>query len=291
MRVLVTGATGFIGSRLVRRLAGEGHETHALLRPGGDASVLPPPVIVHRDDGALDATIASVAPEAVLHLATRYQHDHGHHDIAPMLEANIVFGTRLADAAARAGARAFVTLGTAAQHAGERGDAPATLYAASKSAFEVLLGTIARRQGLATATLVVFDTFGPGDMRGKILDRLVAAARCGVPIDLSPGAQALDLVHVEDVVDAILLAAAGLASGALAGGGRFALSSGRAVTLRDLAAMVEAALGRPVPARWGARPYRAGEIMIPWRGGAPLPGWRPRRTLEEHLAALAEGSP
>lgn len=288
MRVLVTGATGFIGGHLVRRLVAEGHAAHALLRPEGDASRLPPSVVVHRDTGALDALLASVAPEAVLHLATLYRHGHDHAGIVPMLEANIVFGARLADAAARAGVRAFVTLGTGAQHAGPSGDAPATLYAASKAAFETILGAIARTQGLASATLIVFDTFGPGDTRGKILDRLVAAARSGVPIDLSPGEQALDLVHVEDVVDAILLAAAGLLDGSLPAGGRFALSSGRALTLREIAAMVEAAFGRPVPARWGALPYRPGEIMRPWRGGTPLSGWRPRRSLEDYLAASAK---
>ena len=291
MRVLVTGATGFIGSHLCRRLAADGHETHALLRPSGEATALPPAVTAHRDDGALDALLAALAPRAVLHLATRYQHGHAHAGIAPLLEANVVFGARLADAAARAGVRAFVTLGTGAQHAGERHDAPATLYAASKAAFETVLGAIARAGGLPAVTLVVFDTFGPGDTRGKVLDRLVAAARDGAPIDLSPGGQALDLVHVEDVVDGVIRAAEGLISGSLPPGGRFALSSGRLLTLRELAAMVEAALGRPVPARWGALPYRPGEIMRPWRGGAPLPDWQARRSLESHLAALAERAP
>jgi nucleoside-diphosphate-sugar epimerase len=289
--VLVTGATGFIGSRLVARLAADGHEAHALLRPSSDAAALPQAVTAHRDDGALDALLDALAPEAVLHLATRYQHGHAHADIAPLLEANVVLGARLADAAARAGARAFVTLGTASQHAGERHDTPATLYAASKAAFETVLGAIARAGRLPTATLIAFDTFGPGDTRGKILDRLVAAALAGTPLDLSPGGQALDLLHVEDVVDAILLAAEGLVGGALPPGGRYALSSGRTLTLRDLAAMVEAALGRPVPACWGALPYRPGEIMLPWRGGAALPGWHPRRSLEAHLAALAGRSP
>jgi nucleoside-diphosphate-sugar epimerase len=287
MRVLLTGGTGFIGRHLAHRLVAEGHEAHALLREGSDASVLPPGIAVHRGTEALDATLAAIRPDAVLHLATRYQHGHAHADVAPMLDANITFGARLADAAVRAGVRGFVTLGTGAQHAGEGHATPATLYAASKQAFETVLGAIARAGGLPTATLILFDTFGPGDTRGKILDRLVAAARSGAPLDLSPGEQAIDLVHVEDVIDAILAAAAGLVAGTLPPGGRYALSSGEPLTLRRIAALIEAGLGRPVPARWGALPYRPGEIMMPWRGGAALPGWSPRRGLAEHIASLS----
>ncbi|WP_144186541.1 NAD-dependent epimerase/dehydratase family protein [Elioraea rosea] len=289
MKVLVTGATGFIGRHLVARLVADGHDTHALLRPMSDATRLPRSVTVHHDAGPLDALLASVRPEAALHLATRYQHGHAHGDIAPMLEANIVFGARLADAAARCGTRAFVTLGTGAQHAGD-GATPATLYAASKQAFETVLCAIARSNGLATATLIVFDTFGPNDTRGKILDRMIEAARTGTSLALSPGGQAIDLVHVEDVVDAILHAARGLLDGTIASGSRFALSSSMPMTLREMADTVTEALGRPVPAQWGTLPYRPGEIMMPWRGGAPLPGWQPRRSLEEHLRSLAGGA-
>lgn len=291
MKLLITGATGFIGTRLAARAHAAGDAVHALLRAGSDAARLPEGVMVHRDDGALDQLLVRLAPDAVLHLATRYQHGHAHADIAPLLEANIMFGARLADAAARAGVRGFVTLGTGAQFAGDDHASPATLYAASKQSFDVLLAAIARPGGLRTATLIVFDTFGPGDTRGKILDRMIAAARTGTPLDLSPGEQAIDLVHVEDVVDAILLAAEGLVAGHLPPGGRFALSSGEAVTLRALAARIGTAIGRPVPARWGALPYRAGEIMQPWRGGQALPGWRPARPLDAFLAGLAEPSP
>jgi nucleoside-diphosphate-sugar epimerase len=141
---------------------------------------------------------------------------------------------------------------------------------------------------LPTATLLVYETFGPDDTRGKILDRLIAAAISGTPLDLSPGEQAIDLVHVDDVVSAIMLVAEGLVAGTLPPGGRFALSSGTAITLRELAGRIEASLGRPVPARWGALSYRPGEIMRPWRGGAALPGWRPGHSLDGFLAAARE---
>jgi nucleoside-diphosphate-sugar epimerase len=288
MKVFVTGATGFIGRHLVRHLDAGGHAVHALLRGGSDATGLPHAVIIHRDPPSLDTLLAAIRPDVVLHLATEYRHGHDHAAVAPMLAANVTLGTMLADAAGRAGVRGFVTLGTAAQHAGAEGAAPATLYAASKQAFEVLLGAIARGAGLPTATLLLFETFGPGDTRGKILDRLIAAALSGTPLALSPGEQAIDLVHVDDVVAAMMLAAEGLLAGTLPPGGRFALSSGTAITLRELAARIEASLGRPVPARWGALPYRPGEIMVPWRGGQALPGWRPSLSLDGHLAQLPE---
>jgi nucleoside-diphosphate-sugar epimerase len=116
---------------------------------------------------------------------------------------------------------------------------------------------------------------------------LVDAATSGQPIGLSPGNQVLDLAHVDDVVDAFLLAANQLllAEGAL---NEAYLLGGERLSVRELVALVGKIFGCPVQAQFGVRPYRAREIMVPVEAVERhrLPGWQPVRRLEDTLATL-----
>lgn len=284
---LVSGGTGFIGRHLVRRLLAAGETVHLLCRPDSVMPDLPGPVTVHRisDPDALPALLRQVRPRTCFHLATRYQHGHQPGDVAPLLETNVVFGTALADAAVRADCPVFVNAGTASQLDRDGRYAPASLYAASKQAFEDMLTYFARHRGMACRSALMFDTFGPADTRGKILSQLLEAARSGAALDASPGGQEIDLLHVEDAVDGLLAAAATDEAGAR----RYALSSGRPLTLRALGALIETAAGRPLNVAWGARPYRDGEVMQTWKDGTPPPGWQPCRRLEDFLRAELAG--
>ena len=102
---------------------------------------------------------------------------------------------------------------------------------------------------------------------------------------MTPGEQQLDLVHVDDVVEAYcrLLAVTAADPARLHAGKQFALHAEKLVTLKELAGLFTRATGRSLNVHWGAKPYRAREIMTPWSGGQPLPGWRPRISLEEGL--------
>ncbi len=100
---------------------------------------------------------------------------------------------------------------------------------------------------------------------------------------MSPGDQLLDLVYIDDVVDAFIAAARYLQAGAGAAHEIFALSSGDAVSLREVATRYGRIAGRPLPIRWGSRPYREREVMVPWFLGSPIPGWTPHVSLEEGL--------
>jgi nucleoside-diphosphate-sugar epimerase len=284
MRTVVTGATGFIGGHLVRRLITRGDEVHAILRAGSDRSLLPKAVAVHAHDGSADqlcSILETVRPNVVFHLASHFQHGHLPSDIEALIADNVTFGSMLVEAMVRAGSKRLVNAGTSWQHYQDASYSPVCLYAATKQAFEAILRYYADAEALSVVTLKLFDTYGPGDRRGKLVSRLAKMVHDGSSLTMSPGEQLIDLVHVDDVVNAFLMAAARLLAGEVTGMEDYAVSSGRPRTPRDLVALMERCAGAPLKIEWGGHPYRFREVMVPWSKGAAVPGWSPQIELEE----------
>jgi nucleoside-diphosphate-sugar epimerase len=284
-RVVLTGASGFVGAALSRRLVQDGYDVHAILRAGSQA---PASVTVHRHDGStrqLAGILQSVQPHGVFHLASLFLAQHGADDVDALVASNIQFGTQLAEAMREADVRLLVNAGTAWQHYGDAEYGPVNLYAATKQAFEAVLAYYANAHGLRVATLKLFDTYGPGDTRPKLPNLLKHAARTGEPLAVSPGEQLVDLVYIDDVADAFVRAWELLRDGAQAEAmADYAVSSGAPLPLRALADLYARVTGCTLNIKWGGRAYRPREVMVPWTRGACVPGWRPRVGLEEGIA-------
>lgn len=288
MRALITGGTGFVGRHLARTLSARGATVFALVRPDSDTTPLEGHATTLRiglDAEAVAEAVAQAAPDVTFHLASLFRAEHGPKDIVPMLEANLTFGTLLLDALARQGAGRLINTGTSWQHYRDAPYDPVCLYAATKQAFETLIEFYVRAHGFRVTTLELTDTYGPDDPRGKIIALLMRVAASGEVLRLSPGEQEIDLVHIDDVTAAFRLAAERLADAPDGTHDRYAVSSGRPLPLRDLAALIGRIAGRPIHAEWGARPYRRREVMTTWNGGT-LPGWSPTVPLEEGLHRL-----
>jgi nucleoside-diphosphate-sugar epimerase len=262
MNTLVTGATGFIGSHLVRTLAEAGRPVHALVRNGLDVTA-----------------IAEVRPDVVVHLATRFVAEHQPGEVREMIDANVTFATMVAEASLGVGAR-LVNATSAWQHHGGADYSPVSLYAATKQAFVDVLAHY-EAAGLRTAEVCLFDTYGPGDTRHKLVWLLLDAARTGAPLRLGSGRQLIDLTHVDDVVDALILASSGDVDGA-----RLVGRSGLPLTVRELVALVEEVSGRRLAVEWAARPDRPREMYTDWAVAGAETTWRPRVELADGLARL-----
>ena len=135
-------------------------------------------------------------------------------------------------------------------------------------------------------TLELPDTYGPGDKRPKLLSLLDRAARSGETLQMSPGEQLLDLLHVDDVVHGYEVGADGLLSGRLPSLSQYRLSSGSLVQLKDIVELYRQATGRTVSVAWGGRPYRAREVMEPVSPVPVLPEWQAGISLKDGLATL-----
>ena len=290
-RALLTGGTGYIGDKLTARLAATGWQVHALVRPESDARRADAAVARHIYDGGTESVLAAVAaakPDVVFHLAGLLKGAHTAEDVEAVVGANVLLGAQLLEAMVAASCPTFVNAGTYWEYDADGYYAPNSLYAATKRAFQDLIVFYVRYHRLRAITLMLFDVYGPGDWRGKLISKLVASLQSGAPVAATGGEQRLDFVYIDDVTDGFVRAAAVLQDeGTDAPGHRvFALNTGRRLTLKELVAVLDTIAGRRLNIRWGDLPYRDNQIFVPNRAAVRLPGWSPRVPLEEGLQRL-----
>jgi len=286
---LVTGGTGFIGSHLVDHLQTAGWTVHMLARTNAE-HIFPSSAGVQLHPyrgGTAEVTDAMERsrPDVVFHLASLFLAQHTPRQIVPLIESNITLGTQLLEAMSAVGVTSLVNAGTSWQHFHCEGYRPVNLYAATKQAFEDILAYYADAGDIRAVTLSLFDSYGPGDTRKKLLRTLRDSLKTDKELHMSPGDQVIDLVHVDDICEAFLHAARLLRDPKHPPLASYAISGGQRMTLRQIVATLEQAAGRTVRVNWGARAYRPREVMHLW-DGPPMPGWQPRITLAEGLKAL-----
>jgi nucleoside-diphosphate-sugar epimerase len=295
-RALVTGATGFIGSHLLKHLEHAGWIVGVIARPSSTEnfrlSESVQPFSYSGQTAEVMAAVEKFKPDVMFHLASLFLASHTPEQVESLISSNVLFGLQLLEAMQQSGCRVLVNAGTGWQNyrAEPPFDAseymPVNLYAATKQAFEDIALYYVQTSELRLITLRLFDSYGPGDTRRKLLRLLLETLKTGQPLAMSPGDQVLDLAHVDDICRAFLHAAElGLARPS-SGAEVYAISGGQRRTLREVAAILEeAAANRKLPLEFDKRPHRPREVMHPWEGPR-LPGWEPQISLLEGFRRL-----
>ncbi len=243
---------------------------------------------IHFHDGSLDSmmTIISVAkPEVVFHLASKFIATHRPVDVETLIDSNVKFSAQLVEAMVANDVSFLVNTATSWQHQKNSIYDPSNLYAASKQAFEDVLAYYTSSGLIRAITLVLFDTYGPNDPRPKLLALIRRSLSTGQRLDMSPGLQEIDLVHVDDVVRAFVCAGT-LVKEQKNFYERYGVASGNPMNLRSLVRLIEGVSGEAVNVNWGGRSYRSREVMESWSAYKKLPGWSPSVPLEEGLKRL-----
>jgi nucleoside-diphosphate-sugar epimerase len=285
---LITGATGFVGSHLARRLVQEGWRVHMVSRvdsrlPEAEAFAY---VTNHIYDGSTDSMLNCVVqamPDVVFHLASLFLSQHAVKDVNALIQSNVLFGSQLLEAMKENQVTNLVNTGTSWQHYNNEDYNPVCLYAATKQAFEAILEYYIQACGIKAITLKLFDTYGPDDPRPKLFSLLSAAATSGETLDMSGGEQLIDLVHIDDVTEAYLIAAQRLIECKVKQHELYSVSSGNSMPLRDLVKLYSEVIGSAINVNWGARQYRFREVMKTWTGGSSLEGWQPKYSLADGM--------
>ena len=177
--------------------------------------------------------LAAEKAEVGIHLATVYRSEHQAGDIVPLIHANVLIGTQLAEAMTRHGCLNLVNAGTVWQHFQDRPYDPVNLYAATKQAFEDILEYYVQVKQLRVITLKLYETFGPDDDRPKLLPMLRQVAGQGTEVPLTAGEQHMHMVYIDDAVAAFAGAADRLLEGQVRGHERYAVPAPKTVSVRE----------------------------------------------------------
>jgi GDP-4-dehydro-6-deoxy-D-mannose reductase len=295
---LVTGATGFIGQHLVRRLVAQNVKTYCLVRAAAlsaathtrlsGATILP----LHGDSPAdWRQALNGIETDAVFHLASPGVVA-GKDSPESLRETNVRLICQLLDVVRHWPLRSVIHAGSFSEYAVSTGllseDSPllpSTLYGASKVAAWQAGRAIALQHGLTLINLRLFHVYGPGEASSRLIPSLHQHLALRQPAALTAGAQIRDAVFIDDVVDALLAAAALPQAREPAA---FNICSGVPIAVRQIGELVARKLQAP-PAllRWGELPYRPGDPMRAVgdnRRFLQATGWRPRISLDEGVA-------
>jgi nucleoside-diphosphate-sugar epimerase len=267
MRVLLTGASGFVGRAALVALQQRGAEVIAVsrTRPEVADTKFEWPKFAWQSVDLLDhaATaniVTATRPDAILHLA--WTVEHGKFWTTPSNLDWVAATLNLARAAATAGVARFIGTGTcyeydwpATSNCKERHTPlkPALLYGTSKDATRRILEEFGQAHGLSVAWARLFFLYGPGEGAGRLVPSVASALAAGQPAKCSSGTGLRDFMDVRDV-------GAGLAALALSNvTGPVNVASGQAISIADIARTLGRLAGRPELVHIGALPDRPGE--------------------------------
>jgi len=295
-RALLTGATGFIGAHLARRLADAGHELHLLVKPGSDRWRLDGLAgsLVHEAPAGAEADLVrEIGPEWVFNLAAHGAYP-SQQDVAQMWRTNVKLTVDLARAALESGASAFVQAGSSSEYgfrqeppAEDAAPAPNSDYAVTKAAASLYCGYAGRQLGLPAVVLRLYSVYGPWEEPSRLVPTLLRRGIDGELPQLVDPATARDFVYVDDVADAFIAAAeqAPQHPGAV-----YNVGSGIQTTVGELVDRTRRLLSVRAEPHWGSMPARGWDtsswVSDPRRIREEL-GWVATTTLDEGLAATA----
>jgi len=282
-RVLVTGASGFIGSRLCERLVSVGAEVHGVSRSQRSGTVRwwTADVI---DAVSTRAVLQTVQPDVVFHLAGLVSGARDRALVLPMLHSHTVGTVNVLLTCADNGCRRVVHVGSFEESDETDAAAAVSPYAAAKSAAAIYTRLLRHAYATPVVTLRLFMVYGPGQLDDtKLVPYVVRSLLRGRAPLVSSGGRPVDWVFVDDVVDALIAAAAA----DQIEGETLDIGSGTLVSIRAMVDEIARQIGGAVAPQFGARPDRPNERVRAADLGRTqaLIGWRPKTNLTEGLAA------
>lgn len=300
-RVLITGASGFVGANLARRLLLDGHTIRLALRTESRlwrireiVSHVEVSFVDLGDAEAVHSLISAFRPEWVFHLAAHGAYPE-QRDARCILLTNALGAVNLLDACTQVGCGAFVQTGSSSEY-GFKDHAPAetepiepnSLYAVSKAAATHYGNYVARTRGLKVTTLRLYSVYGPYEEPTRLMPALIDHGLRGRFPPLVDPKTARDFIYIDDVLDACIQAATVDVSQP---GAVFNVGTGIQTSLREVVEVARRIFKISDNPIWGSMPDRHWDTYC-WVADITNArrelGWQPRTAFETGLRRMIE---
>jgi nucleoside-diphosphate-sugar epimerase len=280
-RVMVLGATGFLGNNLIRQLQEMNLQIIIPIRNTHSKEV----DYENQDFQFFQSTneiieIATIfRPELIINLATYFTRTDSQEDSQKLISSNVELVGLVTEYAWRNNVKFFQAQSAWQSAGGSERNAP-TPYFLYKQIAEDIVEWYAMNRGLQAVFLRFFDTYGCNDKRDKLIPRLFSSLEDNEPVNVSGGQQILDLVEVYDAVHCIL--AASIEISERQNPLTFWCIASNPITLREVVEVLEKVSGKKLQVNWGVVPYREGEVFERWKIEMTTPPtWTAQTSIEQ----------
>jgi len=281
--ILLTGATGFIGKHLLKKLYESGSQVIAIVH-NSDNITLPVEKIVF--DGTYQSLFTPISErkiDFIVHLATQFLTNHKPDQVSALIDANIKFGTQLAELTRQKQIPFFINTSTYAEYYQHNGYDPQNLYTATKYGFESILKYYEEITKTLFVTLELTDTYGPGDSRPKFINLVLDAITKNEKFRMSPGGQEICYLYVDDAVNAFTHCMSLMADKVITENVHFSVYADEIYKLTDLVSLVADHMHVDLLTEKGFYPYRDREIMTFQPTFPKLPGWNSKISVKQGI--------
>ncbi len=286
-KCVMTGATGYIGSHVLKYLLSKGWDIHVIADPKfGYANI--EDVLSKIDVFEYDGDILTLCdyfqktkPDVVFHLAAAVITNYKPEQVPVLIQSNIQFGAEILEAMKSSETKLLVSTGSYWQNYNSNTYNPVDLYAATKEAFEKIVQFYVDAYGYRHINLRLFDVYGEDDNRPKLWKVLRDIAGTEQHIAVSPGDQYLDLIHISDVCTAYEAAYNAFDNDSSIINEVYGVRTGVLISLKGAIEILSKSLGKTIKVDYGLKPYKVREVMRPCDIYKFLPDWKASVPIKE----------
>ena len=277
-RILITGSTSFLGKKLGEKILQDDTDLHVTVRDSSKKDRLPNGLskdhIHHYKDHfeSLAEIIGQIRPSLIYNIASFYAREASPNNLDQLVESNLLFGLKLLEAIKTSGVKAsIVNFGSYNQYYQNGNNfEPLNVYSALKNSFFEILKLYSEQLQFNYINLILFDSYGKGDWRNKLLPTIRKSLLSGESLRLPDPKISINLSHIDDIVDGALAASVFTETDPKE---KTYFLPGDEIELGELISLVEKIINKTLPIEWHKFGLPKKHIINPWVG-ITLPGWK-----------------